>query len=72
MTNSIFETKKGQSKEKSLSVKLPVALHDSIEKIKASLAEKAPEKRFNVNAICVDALARATKKAAKELGGMSS
>jgi len=70
MKASIFETRKGKTEEKRVSIILPSELHELIEDIKNQLKAKSPDMRFNVNAICVDALKKATKKAQTELTQM--
>ena len=72
MTNSIFESKKHQIKEKALSVKLPLEMHAEIEEVRSSLERLSPDLKFNVNAICVDALNKAVRKAKKELSLMDT
>ena len=72
MTNSIFESKKRQIKEKALSVKVPLEMHAELEEVKSSLEKLNPDLKFNVNAICVDALGKAVRKAKKELSSMGS
>jgi hypothetical protein len=67
MKASIFEERKPKTADKRIAVLVPESLFSDIEDIKTSLKEKAPDKRFNTNAICVDALKRAVNKAKKEL-----
>ncbi len=72
MVNSIFEPKKSQMKERTLSVKVPEDLHAEIDAIKKTLGEMDSGKRFNVNAICVEAVRKAVKRAKKELAALQN
>ena len=67
MKASIFESRKKKSVEKRIPLSIPVELYEEIEKVKERLKKSAPDMRFNVNALCVETLTRAVKKANKEL-----
>lgn len=70
MSASIFEDKKSKKQTKSLSVKLPIELSEAIDEVNTKLAEIDSTKKFNVNAICVDAIQKATRRAKRELDTM--
>lgn len=67
MKASIFESRKPKPADKRVPVLVPESLYDDIETIKKLLKEKAPDKLFNTNAICVEALKKAVNKAKREL-----
>ena len=72
MVESIFESRTEKSKNKKFSFSIPADLHNGIEAINNELGEKAPDKKFNTEAICVAALEKAVKRARRELSKMSS
>jgi len=67
MQRSVFETKKSAIPTKKFSITLPQTLLDDIDVIREKLKQLSPDKQFNVNAICVQALEKAVSKAKKEL-----
>ncbi len=72
MTNSIFESKKKPEKTKKISVPCPVQLVADIEDVKKQLSEVNPDMSFNVDALCIDALGKAVRRAKKELSTMAN
>ncbi len=70
MTTSIFEEKKPKKSTKKISFTCPVELVENLETVKNKLSEIAPEMIFNTDAIFVDALDKALKKAERELKEM--
>lgn len=70
MPPSIFESADKQPKEKKLPISISQDLEGAISYVKSELQMKAPDMKFNVNSICVDALSKAVKRAKKELAGM--
>lgn len=70
MESSVFESPTKKPKNKKLNVLIPLELEQHINDVINELKIKAPELKFNTNAICVDALSKAVKKAKRELETM--
>lgn len=60
------------AKTKSITLKLPAALHQELQEFKAELHRVAPNLIFNASAICAEALEDALKKARKELEALKA
>ncbi len=72
MTSSIFESKKKAEKTQKIAIPCPAQLAADIEDVKAQLAAIDPDMSFNVEALCIDALSKAVRRAKKELSEMGS
>lgn len=70
MKDSIFEVKKSAIPTKKFPLTLPASVLDEIDEVRTMLEAKAPDMNFNVNAICLDAIQKAVRKAKKELTQM--
>ena len=67
MADSMFEIKKSSIPTKKITIVIEEVITNRIDNIQKRLDEIAPDRRFNVNSICIKALEVAVKKAEKEL-----
>lgn len=71
MSKRVLQSAKA-NETKSLTLKLPAALHQELQDFKAELHRVAPNLIFNASAICAEALEDALKKARKELEALKA